>query len=104
MSKRDPNKFHIQKDCSGCGRIWKELTAQDATLGRLRAVIESHLEIFEEEISKQEKQIAHWEQQADLFQASGDNVSATKFQAMADAAMMIRAGMLETRKKLRGPK
>lgn len=104
MSKRDPNKFRIQKDCSGCDRVFRELTAQDATLGHLRAVIEKDLEIFDEEILRQEKQIAHWEQQADLFQASGDNVSATKFLAMADAAVTIRMGMLETRKKLRGKK
>lgn len=101
---RDPKKFRIRKDCPGCDRVFKELTTQDAVLGRLRAVIETDLAIFDEELERQEKQIAHWEQQSDLFQASGDAVSAMKFRAMAEAAITIRVGMFETREKLRGPK
>lgn len=101
---RDPNKFRIRKDCPGCDRVFKELTAQDAVLGRLRAIIEGNLIVFNEEIERQKKQISHWEQQADLFQASGDAVSAMKFRAMADGAVAIRIDMLETREKLRGPK
>lgn len=99
---RDPNRFCIQKDCSGCDRVWKELASQDAVLGRLRATIEKNLEILDEEILRQKERSEYYEQQADLFQASGDTVSASKFRAMAEATTSIRLDWLETRKRLRG--
>ncbi len=99
---RDPNKFNIRGNCPGCNRVWKELLSQDNVLSRLLSAIQGNFNIFDQAIENQNKMIAYWEQQAELFQNSGDSVSVIKFSAMADSAVTIRDDMIEMRKKLRG--
>ena len=48
---RDSNRFHIDKNCKGCTRIWDALVKQDDVLGRLRAQVEQ----LQNELKKKEK-------------------------------------------------